>query len=123
MSEAFIPPAPAAPEHKVTVQGFGTGTVAEIEHHLAQLKDELEGTRRELAVLEGRELEHRPLVEAIQHIVDQSLERWVRSEGPLEVLGTLIESSVEDQLSSAIDSHVEAALENVAIEVEAYIRP
>jgi len=123
MSEAFIPPAAATPEPNVTVQGFGTGTVAEIEHHLAQLKDELEASRRELEAARELELEHRPLVEAIQHLVDQSLERWVRSEGPLEVLGALIESSVEDQLSSAIDSHVEAALENVAIEVEAYIRP
>ena len=126
MSEAFIPPAPATPAQEITLEGWGTGTVAEIEHHLAQLKDELEGTRRELEETRKRELEHAPLVEAIQCIVDQSLDRWVRSEGPLEVLGALIESSVEDHLSSSIDSHVEAALEialeNATVEVEAYIR-
>lgn len=126
MSEAFIPPAPATPAQEITLEGWGTGTLAEIEHHLAQLKDELEGTRRELEETRKRELEHAPLVEAIQYIVDQSLDRWVRSEGPLEVLGALIESSVEDHLSSSIDSHVEAALkialENATVEVEAYIR-
>jgi hypothetical protein len=92
-------------------------------HHIAQLKEELEGTRRNLEAAYKRDLEREPLVEAIQHIVDQRLDQWVRSEGPLEVLGALIESSVEDQLSSSIDSHVEAALENATVEVEAYIRP
>lgn len=122
MNEAFIPPAAATPEPKVTIQGFGTGTVAEIEYHLAQLKNELEGTRRDLEAAQKRELEREPLVDAIQHIVDQRLDQWVRSEGPLEVLGAIIESSVEDQLSSSIDSHVEAAIENATVEVEAYIR-
>jgi hypothetical protein len=92
-------------------------------HHIAQLKEELEGTRRNLEAAYKRDLEREPLVEAIQHIVDQRLDQWVRSEGPLEVLGAIIESSVEDQLSSSIDSHVEAALENATVEVEAYIRP
>jgi len=122
MSEAFIPPAPATPEPEITVQGFGTGTLAEIEHHIAQLKDELESARLELELARKREIERQPLVEAIQHIVDQSLDRWVLSEGPLEVLGAIIESSVEDQLSSSIDSHIEAALENATVDVEAYIR-
>ena len=115
MSEAFIPPAAATPEPEITVQGFGTGTLAEIEHHIAQLKDELESARRDLAGY--REREHRfnqPLADAIQEIVDHSLDRWVQSEGPLEVLGAIIESSVE--------SSVEAALENATVEVDAYIR-
>ena len=112
MSEAFIPPAPATPEPEIT-----------LEYQLAHLTGELEIARRTIAGYRERELEREPLVEAIQHIVDQRLDQWVRSEGPLEVLGALIESSVEDQLSSSIDSHIEAALENASIEVEAYIRP
>ena len=123
MSEAFIPAAPATPDLQITVPGFGTGSVEELAHHIAQLKEELEGTRRNLEAAYKLDLEREPLVEAIQHIVDQRLDQWVRSEGPLEVLGALIESSVEDQLSSSIDSHVEAALENATVEVEAYIRP
>jgi hypothetical protein len=123
MSEAFIPAAPATPDLRITIPGFGTHSIEELVHHIAQLKEELEGTRRNLEAAYKRDLEREPLVEAIQHIVDQRLDQWVRSEGPLEVLGAIIESSVEDQLSSSIDSHVEAALENATVEVEAYIRP
>lgn len=36
----------------VTVEGWGTGTVAELEHHLAQLRDERDAARRALAHLE-----------------------------------------------------------------------
>ena len=118
MSEAFIPPAPATPAQEVTIEGWGTGTVAEIEHHLAQLKGELEDSRAEIAGYRKRELEHAPLVEAIQYIVERRIERWIDSEYGREMLGGVI----EEQLSSSIDSHVEAALANVTVEVDAYIR-
>ena len=75
-NEAFIPPAPATPEPKVTIQGFGTGTVTEIEYHLARLKDELEGTRRDLEAAQ-RELEHRPatVTGMIADMIDTRIEK------------------------------------------------
>ena len=38
----------------VTVEGWGTGTVAELEHHVAQLRDERDAARHALADLERR---------------------------------------------------------------------
>ena len=102
MSEAFIPPAPATPEP-----------------NLEQLSDELKTARRELEAAQRRELERQPLVEAIEHIVERRIERWIDSEYGLEQLGRVI----EEQLAESIDSHVEMALENATVEVEAYIRP
>lgn len=40
----------------VTIEGWGTGTVAELEHHVHQLKDERDTERERVRVLE-RELE------------------------------------------------------------------
>jgi len=118
MSEAFIPPAPATPAQEVTIEGWGTGTVAEIEHHLAQLKGELEGAKRELAGYQKDELEYRPLVEAIQYIVERRIERWIDSDYARETLCGVL----EDLQGSAIDDAVERALDNATVEVEAYIR-
>jgi signal transduction histidine kinase len=118
MSEAFIPPAAATPAQEVTIEGWGTGTVAEIEHHLAHLKEELEASRSAVLAYQKRELETEPLVEAIQYIVERRIERWIDSEYGREQLGRVI----EEQLSSSIDSHVEAALEGATVEVDAYIR-
>lgn len=69
MSEAFIPPAPATPAQEVTVEGFGTGTIPELEEHLRFLSDQLEGTKRELESFMKRDLE------AIEYIVERSVKR------------------------------------------------
>jgi len=118
MSEAFIPPAPATPAQEVTIEGWGTGTVAEIEHHLAQLKGELEDSRAEIAGYRKRELEHAPLVEAIQYIIERRIERWIDSEYGREMLGGVL----EDLQGSVIDDAIERALSSATVEVDAYIR-
>ena len=73
MSEAFIPPAPATPAQEVTVEGFGTGTVPELEFFVRDLRDQLEGTKRDLEAAQKRELERQPLVEAIEYIVERNI--------------------------------------------------
>jgi len=117
MTEAFIPPAPATPAQEITIEGWGTGTVAEIEHHLAYLKGELETSRSEIAGYQKRELEHAPLVEAIQYIVERRIERWIDSEYGREMLGGVL----EDLQGSVIDDAIERALSSATVEVEAYL--
>lgn len=128
MSEAFIPPAPATPETVEVpqdkrpatfyVDGFGYGDAEEIGQAYRHLLDSNAGFERELEALKKRELERQPLVEAIEYIVERGVERWIDSEYGREQLGRVI----EEQLAESIDSHVEAALENATVEVDAYIR-
>jgi len=105
MNEAFIPPAPATPDLQITVPGFGTGTVAEIEHHIAQLIADRDAARDQRASALAERDDARQPINAL-----------------FAALEPLIEQMIEEQLSSSIDSHVEAALENASVEVEAYIR-
>ncbi len=142
-NEAFIPPAPATPEPKVTIQGFGTGTVTEIEYHLARLKDELEGTRRDLEAAQ-RELEHRPatVTGMIADMIDTRIEKALaqrdldadRLAGDVRELDVRLADKVESvvreldlfeglSFDSAVQSIVESVLGDATIEVEAYIRP
>ena len=74
MSEAFIPPAAATPAQEVTVEGFGTGTIPELEEHLRFLRDQLEGTKRELESFMKRDLERQPLIDAIEYIVEREVQ-------------------------------------------------
>jgi len=99
MSEAFIPPAPATPEP-----------------NLEQLRDELEAAQR-------RELERQPLVEAIEHIVERRIERWIESEYGREQLGRVIEDCPVIIAGELLDDAIERALSDATVEVEAYIRP
>ena len=117
MSEAFIPPAAETPAQEVTIEGWGTGTVAEIEHHLAHLKEELEASRSAVLAYQKRELETEPLVEAIQYIVERRIERWIDSEYGREMLGGVL----EDLQGSVIDDAIERALSSATVEVEAYL--
>jgi hypothetical protein len=112
MSEAFIPAAPATPAQEVTIDGWGTGTLAEIEHHLAQLKDELEGTKRDLEAAQKRDLERQPLVEAIEYIVERRIERWLDSAQGRLILGGLF----EELHGPVIDAAMERALSDNTIE-------
>ena len=142
-NEAFIPPAPATPEPKVTIQGFGTGTVTEIEYHLARLKDELEGTRRDLEAAQ-RELEHRPatVTGMIADMIDTRIEKALaqrdldanRLAGDVRELDVRLADKIESvvreldlfeglSFDSAVQSIVESVLGDATIEVEAYIRP
>lgn len=142
-NEAFIPPAPATPEPKVTIQGFGTGTVAEIEYHLAQLKNELEGTRRDLEAAQ-RDLDARPatVTGMIADMIDTRIEKALaqrdldadRLAGDVRELDVRLADKVESvvreldlfeglSFDSAVQSIVESVLGDATIEVEAYIRP
>ena len=63
-----------------TVAGFGTGTVAELEHHLAQLRDERDAARRALADLERRAdgpdaTDGADLIATITRIAERAAER------------------------------------------------
>tara|TARA_S200002703_G_scaffold100895_1_gene87430 strand:- start:15 stop:398 length:384 start_codon:yes stop_codon:yes gene_type:complete len=124
MSEAFIPPAPATPEHKVTIQGFGTGTVAEIEYHLGQLKEELEGTRRDLEAAQ-RELEHRPATVQgmIADMIDTRIEKALaaRDEEVEEIVKSM-DLFEGINFDSAVQGVVEAALADATVEVEVEAR-
>ena len=134
-NEAFIPPAPATPEPKVTIQGFGTGTVTEIEYHLARLKDELKGTRREL--------EHRPatVTGMIADMIDTRIEKALaqrdldadRLAGDVRELDVRLADKVEEivkgmdlfeglEFDSAVEGVVEAALADATVEVEVEAR-
>ena len=117
MSEAFIPPAAATPAQEVTVEGFGTGTVPELEHAMQLMRDELDSTKRDLEAAQKRELEHQPLFEAIEYVVYRHLERWIDSQHGREILGRVL----EDLQGSAIDDALERALSNATVEVEAYL--
>lgn len=142
-NEAFIPPAPATPEPKVTIQGFGTGTVTEIEYHLARLKDELEGTRRDLEAAQ-RDLDARPatVTGMIADMIDTRIEKALaqrdldadRLAGDVRELDVRLADKVESvvreldlfeglSFDSAVQSIVESVLGDATIEVEAYIRP
>jgi len=141
-NEAFIPPAPATPEPKVTIQGFGTGTVTEIEYHLARLKDELKGTRRELDTAQ-RELEHRPatVTGMIADMIDTRIEKALaqrdldadRLAGDVRELDVRLADKVEEivkgmdlfeglEFDSAVEGVVEAALADATVEVEVEAR-
>ena len=142
-NEAFIPPAPATPEPKVTIQGFGTGTVTEIEYHLARLKDELKGTRRDLEAAQ-RDLDARPatVTGMIADMIDTRLEKALaqrdldadRLAGDVRELDVRLADKIESvvreldlfeglSFDSAVQSIVESVLGDATIEVEAYIRP
>ena len=118
MSEAFIPPAAATPAQEVTVEGFGTGTIPELEEHLRFLRDQLEGTKRELESFMKRDLERQPLIDAIEYIVERGVERWIDSEHGREQLGGVL----EDLQGSVIDDAIERALSNATVDIDAYIR-
>jgi len=64
----------------VTVEGWGTGTVAELEHHVAQLRDERDAARHALADLERRTnspdaIDGAELVATIARIAERVAER------------------------------------------------
>ncbi len=64
----------------VTVEGWGTGTIPELEHHLHQLRDERDATRRALADLERRTnspdaTDGADLVDVITRIAERVAER------------------------------------------------
>jgi len=64
----------------VTIEGWGTGTVSELEHHIAQLRDERDAARRALADLERRTngpnaIDGADLVEVITRIAERAAEQ------------------------------------------------
>jgi len=114
INEAFIPPAPATANEDdpvVAVEGFGIGNLSEVS-------EAYQGLLKSNAAMASKLLDLEPLVTALAELIDRRIERWADSEAGGDVLGRVI----EDQLSSAIDSHVEAALEGATVEVDAYIR-
>ena len=123
-SEAFIPAAPATPAATVTVAGFGTGTVTEIEYHLAQLKDELEGTRRDLEAAQ-RELEHRPATVQgmIADMIDTRIEKALAArDDEVEEIVKGMDLFEGINFDSAVQGAVEAALADATVEVEVEAR-
>ena len=73
-----------------TVAGFGTGTVAELEHHIAQLREERDAARHALADLEPRTnspdaIDGAELVATIARIAERTAERVAeRSAGEID---------------------------------------
>ena len=112
MSEAFIPAAPATPDLQITVPGFGTGSVAELAHHIAHLKDERETMQAERDAARNAcdAAMNPPIVTLFERIIQNMVE--IHFDGP-----------GADQLERMVDSAVEMALENATVDVEAYIRP
>ena len=85
----------------VTIEGWGTGTVAELEHHIHQLRDERDAARRALADLERRTnspdaLAGAELVAVISGIADRAAERAAG-----EIDGAAIWAEIEYRVEEA----------------------
>jgi hypothetical protein len=120
---------------QITINGFGTGTRAEIEHHLAQLVDErnaaqaeareaLDKTTRDLVTANGRagslqtalddalDAHRRSIREAADRI-DPAVVALFEAIRPLldEVVETAVKTAVESAVESAVDLAVDLALD------------
>jgi len=89
----------------VTVEGWGTGTVAELEHHVAQLRDERDAARRALAHLERiadapDATDGAELVATITRIAERAVERAAGEVDGLTIWQE-IEHRVEDAAADA----------------------
>ena len=98
----------------VTVEGWGTGTVAELEHHLAQLTVERNAARRTLADLERRTdtpdaTDGADLVATITRIAERVAERVVER-AAAEIDGDAVWDEIEYRVREvAEESASEAA--------------
>ena len=111
----------------VTIEGWGTGTVAELEHHVAQLRDERDAARRALADLERRTnspdaIDGAELVDVITRIAERAAERVAGEIDGAAIwaeIAYLVEDAAEDATREvAAEAAAEAAAE-VAAEVAA----
>jgi hypothetical protein len=120
----------------VTVEGWGTGTVAELEHHIHQLRDERDAARHALADLERRTnspdaLAGAELVAVISGIAERVTER--AAERAADDIRAEIEYRVEesaridgdaiwDEISDRVDeSAAEAARQVIRDELVASV--
>jgi len=102
-----------------TVAGFGTGTVAELEHHLAQLRDERDAARRALADLERRAdgpdaTDGADLIATITRIAERAAERVAE-----RVAGEIDGDDVWAEIEYRVRETAEEAASDAAGEIDA----
>ena len=101
-----------------TVAGFGTGTVAELEHHLAQLRDERDAARRALADLERRAdgpdaTDGADLIATITRIAERAAERVAE-----RVAGEIDGDAIWDEIAWRVRDMSEEAASEAAGEID-----